>query len=123
MYQARHSRRLLLTKGILGWRATLPLLWFLVLMSNIAAPPTYNLMAELLLIVNLSLVSPLNAFFLVLVILVGTRYTLIMYRSSIQGRVISFNAMTPLSPLASLRIFNHLFWSFFIILAVEAVII
>lgn len=121
IYQANHSRRLLLTKGILGWRISLPLLWFLVLMSNIAAPPSFNLMAELLLILNLTLTRGLNITPLILIILVGTAYSLIIYSSSTQGAVVIFHTTTSTRALAVLRIFNHLYWSFFIILAIETI--
>ena len=123
MYQANHSRSLLLTKGILGWRVSLPLLWFLVLMSNMAAPPTFNLLAELLLILNLTLARTINIVFLTLIILIGTAYSLIIYSSSIQGRIINFCRVAPATSLTSLRIFNHLFWRFFIILSIETIIL
>ena len=123
VYQANHSRSLLLTKGVLGWSATLPLLWFLVLMSNIASPPTFNLIAELILIMNLTLVSPLNVLPLILVILIRTAYTLIIYSSSTQGTIINFSSTSPTSRLASLRIFNHLAWRFFMILAIDTIVL
>ena len=123
MYQTSQSRSLLLTKGVLGWRVSLPLLWFLVLISNIAAPPTFNLLAELLLILNLTLARAVNIGFLALVILIGTAYSLIIYSSSVQGRIVSFYRIVPSRSLTSLRIFNHLFWRFFIILSVETIIL
>jgi len=123
IYQANHSRSLLLTKGILGWRVSLPLLWFLVLMSNMAAPPTFNLLAELLLILNLTLTRTVNILFLTLIILIGTAYSLIIYRSSAQGRIINFYRVAPAKSLTSLRVFNHLFWRFFIILATETIVL
>ena len=121
MYQTNHSRSLLLTKGILGWRVSLPLLWFLVLVSNMAAPPTFNLLAELLIIINLTLARAVNIIFLTLIILIGTAYSLIIYSSSVQGRIINFSRIVPARSLPSLRIFNHLFWRFFIILAIETI--
>lgn len=123
IYQANHSRSLLLTKGILGWSVSLSLLWFLVLISNIAAPPTFNLLAELLLILNLTLARAINIIFLTLIILIGTAYSLIIYRASVQGGIINFYRIPPTRSFNSLRIFNHLFWSFFIILSIETIIV
>ena len=123
MYQANHSRSLLLTKGILGWSVSLPLLWFLVLISNMAAPPTFNLLAELLLILNLTLARAINIIFLALIILIGTAYSLIIYRASTQGSIINFYGILPSRSLNSLRIFNHLFWRFFMILSIETIIV
>jgi NADH:ubiquinone oxidoreductase subunit 4 (subunit M) len=121
MYQASGSRRLLLTKGILGWTSVLPLMWFLILIANIAAPPSYNLAAELLIIVRLRISRKLNILLVIAVILIGTRYVLVIYRSTSQGSVINFHSMAVTTQISTLSIFNHLVWSFLIIVATEVV--
>ncbi len=123
LYQANHSRSILLTKGVLGWRASLPLLWFLVLISNIATPPSFNLIAELLLILNLTINSGANIPLIIIIVLVGTAYSLILYRSTSQGSMVSFTVSSPLTALSQLRVFSHLWWRFLIILALDLVVV
>jgi hypothetical protein len=60
---------------------------------------------------------------LILVILIRTAYTLIIYSSSTQGTIINFSSTSPTSRLASLRIFNHLAWRFFMILAIDTIVL
>lgn len=121
MYQSNHSRSILLTKGVLGWRVSTPLIWFLVLISNMAAPPSFNLIAELLVILNLAINSLVNASLLIISVLVGTAYSLIIYRSSIQGHIILFRSSPPTVRLSTLRVFNHLYWRFLIIFALGVI--
>jgi NADH-ubiquinone oxidoreductase chain 4 len=123
LYQANHSRSILLTKGVLGWRASLPLLWFLVLISNIATPPSFNLIAELLLILNLTINRGANIPLIIIIVLVGAAYSLILYRSTSQGSMVSFTVSPPLTALSQLRVFNHLWWRFLIILALDLVVV
>lgn len=110
MYQSSHSRSLLLTKGILMWSSAIPVFWFLILMSNIAAPPTFNLISEIVSIRRIILIRDLNGILLILIVLIGTTYSLILYSSRVQGRnAISHRIKHP-SSSDLLRIFNHLVW-------------
>lgn len=118
LYQINFSRRLLLTKGILGFSRTISLIWFLILIINIAAPPTLNLLSEILVISSIIFQNRFNFFLLILIIIFSSAYTLIIYRSSIQGaKILAINNKI-LSIRETLNIFNHLIWGFFLILVV-----
>lgn len=117
MYKINYSRSLLLTKGILIWSRAMPLFWFLVLITNIAAPPTFNLISEILVIRRTVIISKLNILPLIFTILLGTAYSLIIYRSSVQRTSILFNNNNLLHQRDALNIFNHLAWGFIMTIA------
>jgi len=49
-YEINHTRRIILTKGLLITAPNLTLLWFLLIGANMAAPPSINLLREIILI-------------------------------------------------------------------------
>lgn len=66
-YERVHRRRILLNKGMLSFMPRLSLWWFLLRSSNIAAPPSFNLLGEIDLInrlVRWSWISMALIFFL-----------------------------------------------------------
>jgi len=119
IYQINFSRSLLLTKGFLVFSRAISLTWFLVLIINIAAPPTLNLLSEILVITRLIFHNKINAFLIVIIILAGSAYTLIIYRSSIQGSKIVSSNNKILRLTETLNISNHLIWGFTLILRVS----
>jgi NADH-ubiquinone oxidoreductase chain 4 len=121
LYQRNHSRRLLLTKGILVWSRSIPVFWFLILISNIAAPPTFNLISEILRIRRIVLIRSTNRILLVPIILLRTTYSLVIYRSTTQGRTLVPRNMRHPGVSSLLRIFNHLVWVGLIIFALNVV--
>jgi len=56
-YSITHTRSVYLTKGIISICPTLSIWWFLFLSVNIAAPPSINLLREIILITSISRVS------------------------------------------------------------------
>lgn len=118
LYQMNFSRRLLLTKGVLVFSRSISLIWFLVLIINIAAPPTLNLLSEILIISRIIFQNRINLFLVVLIILAGSAYTLIIYRSSVQGTKIVCSNNKVITLRETLNIFNHLIWGFTLILRV-----
>lgn len=119
IYKVNFSRRILLRKGILVWSGILPLLWFLVLITNIAAPPTFNLVAEILVISAVVGLRKLNILPLILIIVLGTAYSLIIYSASIQGTSILTNNFYKINSIEILNISNHLIWGFFLVVAIS----
>lgn len=116
LYQTNHSRRLLLTKGIMSWCRITPLFWFLILIANIASPPTFNLLAEILVITSIVVIRKINIIFIILVILARTGYSLIMYRSRIQGVSIITSSQKVIFIAELLILLNHLVWVFLTVL-------
>lgn len=78
-YARTHSRALLLNKSTLSYIPGLTLSWFLLIMLNIAAPPTLNLMVELIIILNLLRFLKGLSLFLLIYIMARTVYSLILF--------------------------------------------
>nr|AYN73158.1 NADH dehydrogenase subunit 4 [Paropaon sp. OR337] len=85
IYERLGSRSLLINKGMLNMMPSMSLWWFLLISSNMAAPPSLNLIGELSLL-N-SIISWSSFMFLVLIFLsfFSALYTLYMYSYSQHG--------------------------------------
>ena len=116
LYQINHSRSLLLTKGILTWCRSTPLFWFLILMANMASPPTFNLLAEVLVITTIVVANKLNIILIILIVMARTGYSLIIYSSTMQGRRLVTSSRKLIFINDFLIFLNHLVWVFLIIL-------
>ena len=107
-YEFTHTRRLIITKGLLILAPLLSLLWFLIICANIAAPPTINLLAEILLIT-----ATLSQNYLLMVPLIAIRfiraaYSLLLYASVNHGSSSEvINSATSLSGRYSTLIILH----------------
>nr|APX40416.1 NADH dehydrogenase subunit 4 [Aphthona albertinae] len=85
MYERVHSRSLYLNKGLLNLIPSFSLWWFLLLSSNMAAPPSLNLMSEIMLINSLVSVSNMNMLFLSLMSFFSAIYSLFIYSYTQHG--------------------------------------
>jgi NADH-ubiquinone oxidoreductase chain 4 len=56
-YSITHTRRIYLTKGMLAICPSLSMWWFLLLSANMAAPPSLNLLSEIILISSIISIS------------------------------------------------------------------
>nr|APX39922.1 NADH dehydrogenase subunit 4 [Hydrothassa fairmairei] len=90
-YERLGSRSLYLNKGLLNLMPSLSLWWFLLCSSNIAAPPSLNLMGEIMLINSLISFSMMNMIFLSLISFFSSVYTLFLYSYSQHGNYYSGN--------------------------------
>nr|WNH20395.1 NADH dehydrogenase subunit 4 [Bathypterois grallator] len=84
-YERTHSRTMLLTRGL---QAILPLMtawWFLVNLTNLALPPSINLMGELHVIVSLFQWSPWTIILTGTGTLITAAYSLYMFLMSQRG--------------------------------------
>nr|YP_009990905.1 NADH dehydrogenase subunit 4 [Bucco capensis]QNN84271.1 NADH dehydrogenase subunit 4 [Bucco capensis] len=84
-YERTHSRILLLTRGL---QPLLPLMaswWLLANLTNMAIPPTTNLMAELTIMITLFNWSPLTIILTGTAILLTASYTLFMFLTTQRG--------------------------------------
>ncbi len=84
-YERIHSRRIYLNKGLLNIIPNLRLWIFLLLSSNIAAPPSLNLMREIILINSIVGFNFLTILFLSLISFFRAVYSLFLYRYSQHG--------------------------------------
>nr|QWB85724.1 NADH dehydrogenase subunit 4 [Stenodryas sp. N127] len=84
-YERLGSRSLYLSKGLLNVMPGLSLWWFLLCSSNMAAPPSLNLLGEIMLINSLMSYSWLVMIFLSLVSFFSAVYSLFLYSFSQHG--------------------------------------
>nr|QWZ46370.1 NADH dehydrogenase subunit 4 [Pelecyphorus foveolatus] len=84
-YERLSSRSLYLNKGLINLVPNLSLMWFLLVSSNMAAPPSLNLLGEIMLINSILSFSELNMLFLMLISFFGAVYSLFLYSFSQHG--------------------------------------
>nr|AXI98631.1 NADH dehydrogenase subunit 4 [Pseudoniphargus mercadali] len=108
MYERTSSRSMLLSKGMLNLMPTLSMFWFLLVMMNMAAPPSINLLSELILIVSLISWSKNVIVVLGLMSFFSAAYSLFMYSLSQHGVYILGSTSMKMTVLAEyLVIFLH----------------
>jgi NADH-ubiquinone oxidoreductase chain 4 len=88
-YERLGSRRLLINKGLLNFIPSIALWWFLLCSSNMAAPPTLNLLGEISLLNRIVRWSWVSILCLSLLSFFRAAYTLYLYSYSQHGKVFS----------------------------------
>lgn len=94
-YEISHTRRTMLTKGLLFSVPALSLLWFLLVRANIAAPPSINLLSEIILISRIASKNTFLVFIVALLSFITAAYSLYLYSTLNHG------SLTPVSNPAS----------------------
>nr|YP_010626189.1 NADH dehydrogenase subunit 4 [Problepsis superans]WBK14688.1 NADH dehydrogenase subunit 4 [Problepsis superans] len=85
MYERLNSRSLFINKGLLNFMPSMSLWWFLLLSSNMSAPPSLNLVGEIMLINSLMSWSFLSMLFLMLISFFSAGYSLYLYSFTQHG--------------------------------------
>nr|ARH53956.1 NADH dehydrogenase subunit 4 [Nacerdes carniolica] len=88
-YERVMSRSLYLNKGMINLLPNLSLWWFLLISSNMAAPPSLNLLSEIMLINSLLSWSFNTMILLMLISFFGAVYSLYLYSYSQHGKIFS----------------------------------
>nr|YP_009935552.1 NADH dehydrogenase subunit 4 [Prosopocoilus astacoides]QNS37131.1 NADH dehydrogenase subunit 4 [Prosopocoilus astacoides] len=88
-YERLGSRSLYLNKGLINLMPSMSLWWFLLSSSNMAAPPSLNLLGEIMLINSLVSWSVLCMVFLSLISFFSAAYSLFLYAYSQHGKMFS----------------------------------
>nr|YP_009236751.1 NADH dehydrogenase subunit 4 [Telchinia penelope]AMJ17210.1 NADH dehydrogenase subunit 4 [Telchinia penelope] len=84
-YERMNSRSLYLNKGMMNFMPTMSLWWFLMMSSNMAAPPSLNLMGEISLINSLVSWSWLSMILLTMISFFSAGYSLYLYSYTQHG--------------------------------------
>nr|YP_009251346.1 NADH dehydrogenase subunit 4 [Bicellonychia lividipennis]AIQ80143.1 NADH dehydrogenase subunit 4 [Bicellonychia lividipennis] len=87
-YERLSSRSLFLKKGLINVMPSMSLWWFLLCSSNMAAPPSLNLLGEIMLINSLVSYSWLMMIFVGLISFFGGCYSLYLYSSTQHGKMV-----------------------------------
>nr|CTP93715.1 NADH dehydrogenase subunit 4 [Pseudoniphargus gorbeanus] len=85
VYERTFSRSMAISKGLLNLLPSLSMFWFLLVSANIAAPPTMNLLSELMLIVSLVSWSIITIIMMVGLSFFSGVYSLFLYSLSQHG--------------------------------------
>nr|ARO35462.1 NADH dehydrogenase subunit 4 [Photinus pyralis] len=84
-YERVHSRSMFLNKGLLNLMPSMSLWWFLLCSSNMAAPPSLNLVAEILLINSLISFCGITMICIALISFFSGGYSLYLYSQTQHG--------------------------------------
>nr|WIL79856.1 NADH dehydrogenase subunit 4 [Tillus nitidus] len=109
-YERLYSRSIYLNKGLLTIIPSLSLWWFLFCSSNMAAPPSLNLMGEIMLINSLVSWSSILMLFLSLMSFFSAVYSLYLYSYTQHGNLYSGGYSNMMSYLSEYKLlFMHWF--------------
>lgn len=90
-YSTSNSRRLLINKGVNIAIPTMSILWFIIAAANIAAPPSTNLLAEIMLITSSTITTKLALLPLGIISFTAAAYSLTLYVRMNHGPINSLN--------------------------------
>jgi len=121
-YELTHTRSIFLTKGIIILFPTLTLWWFIATAANIAAPPSINLLREILLITATLSQTSILAIFLTILRFLTAAYSLFLFAATQHGATAPSSIYLP--PLNSSFFLNsslHLIPIFLLIIKPEII--
>nr|QGU84915.1 NADH dehydrogenase subunit 4 [Gibbovalva kobusi] len=84
-YERLHSRSLMINKGMMSFMPFMSMWWFLLMSSNMSAPPSLNLLGEISLMNSLLSWSWLTMIMLMLISFFSVGYSLYLYSFSQHG--------------------------------------
>lgn len=90
-YEITNTRSIFLTKGIIAVGPTITLWWFLFTCANIAAPPSINLLREIILITSILSASFSSILAISLIRFFTAAYSLYIFSSTQHGQIRSFS--------------------------------
>nr|AFU50227.1 NADH dehydrogenase subunit 4 [Copelatus sp. MJTNT-2012] len=88
-YERMNSRSMFMNKGLINLMPSMTLWWFLLCSSNMAAPPSMNLLGEISLLNSLMSWTWISMIFLMLLSFFSAVYTLYLYSYSQHGKMYS----------------------------------
>jgi len=90
-YESSHTRRIFLIKGLISSTPIISLWWFLFAASNIAAPPSLNLLREIILITSITSLSIWTITPLIIITFLAGAYSLHIYSTTQHGQIHNFS--------------------------------
>nr|YP_009131497.1 NADH dehydrogenase subunit 4 [Seepiophila jonesi]AIL54857.1 NADH dehydrogenase subunit 4 [Seepiophila jonesi] len=121
-YELTHTRSIFLTKGMIIILPSLTLWWFIATAANMAAPPSINLLSEILLITATLSQTSFLAIFLTILSFLTAAYSLFLFAATQHGSTASTSISLP--PLNSSFFLNsslHLIPIFLLIMKPEMI--
>jgi len=90
-YEITHTRRIFLVKGLISIAPTITIWWFLFTAANIAAPPSINLLREIMLITSIMSKSTISLIIISIVSFFTAAYSLHIYSATQHGQISTFS--------------------------------
>jgi NADH-ubiquinone oxidoreductase chain 4 len=108
-YEITATRRIFLTKGILCILPSMSMWWFLFTAANIAAPPSINLLREIMLITSVLSISTYTIIPISLIRFLTAAYSLQIFANTQHGQVRNlYNPLQVIKPKDNLLLLIHL---------------
>jgi len=85
IYERSHSRRIILNKAKLNIFPMISRFWFLLCIANFGGPFTYNLLGEIILIINLNSIRSILLLIILIISFFSATYRIILYSNLQQG--------------------------------------
>lgn len=124
LYIRRHSRRILLNKGILSSSPLISFFWLFTIISRIAAPPFFNLISEILCITSIVIFRKYNIRWIIYSVFLAGAYSIVLYSRTQQSYFFNTNINIKSSNILEIIIlFTHIFWRLLIILRLNLFIL
>ena len=123
IYERSHSRSFFFNQGLLNNRSIFSIFWFILIVANFGGPFTYNLLGEVILILNLSFIS-INRLLVILALsFFSAAYSLILYSSTNQGQLSSNNiTLNFLTKSEIFILFSHVWRLLFLCLFIYLIV-
>ena len=117
IYEARHTRRFVLNKGVLSTNPPLAIIVFLIIVLNFGGPFTINLLSELIIISYVINVNYIITFIISSMCFFALGYNLVFYATIIQGVILSNIGRTNISSRHLLLGMIHIYPALFILIS------
>ena len=85
IYERSHSRRIILNKARLNLFPIMSIFWFILCIANFGGPFTYNLLGEILLIINLNSIRTIVLLLILVISFFSATYRIVLYSNLQQG--------------------------------------
>ena len=109
-YSRVGRRNILLNKGLGAWSPSFCGAWFLACLGILGAPPTANILSEIITFLALVSQSTFSAFILVVGAVLAGAYSLSLFAITFQGVNNSANRLKPINSLELMLMLYHSFW-------------
>lgn len=108
IYERSHSRRFYFNRGYLNRMPVFSTIWFILIVANFGGPFIYNLLGEIILIINVASIRNPALIILCLLSFFSAAYSIVLYRSTNQGQIKVFMCQNKLFRLReALILFSH----------------
>nr|YP_009328039.1 NADH dehydrogenase subunit 4 [Trachelus tabidus]APC92682.1 NADH dehydrogenase subunit 4 [Trachelus tabidus] len=118
-YERTLSRSLIINKGMLSYCPSMMMMWFLLCMGNMSAPPSLNLISEIYLLISLVSLTGYIIIILMMFLFFSSCYSLYLYSYVCYGKSLGFYSFSSFSVREFILILMHLIPLNFLILKID----